>query len=62
MIFLDRLPRVKMLWGGNVGLAIILSVLTGLTSHSQKTGNSAAGAAGIAMLFLYSIVYSATYG
>ncbi|KAK5236679.1 hypothetical protein LTR47_002631 [Exophiala xenobiotica] len=62
MIYLDRLPRIKMLWGGNVGLAIILSVLTGLTSHSQKTGNSAAGGAGIAMLFLYSIVYSATYG
>lgn len=62
MIYLDRLPRTKMLWGGNLGLAVILSILTGLTSLSQRTGNAAAGAAGIAMLFLYSIVYSATYG
>jgi hypothetical protein len=65
MIVLDRLPRVKMLWGGNIGLAIILGCLTGLTGGFNMSGDNANAAAqrgGIAMLFLYSIVYSATYG
>ncbi|KAL2016689.1 hypothetical protein VTK56DRAFT_3191 [Thermocarpiscus australiensis] len=65
MIVLDKLPRTKMLWGGNVGLAIILACLTGLTGGFPMDGanaNVAAQRGGIAMLFIYSIVYSATYG
>lgn len=64
MIYLDRLPRVKMLYGGNFGLVAILSILTALTAATKEgKGNAGAtGAAGIAMLFCYSIVYSATYG
>lgn len=66
MLILDRLPRVKMLWGGNVILAVIVACLTGLTGGFVTVGtdapNIAAQRAGIAMLFLYSIVYSATWG
>lgn len=65
MIVLDRLPRTKMLWGGNVGLALVLACLTGLTGGFPMSGdnpNVAAQRGGIAMLFIYSIVYSATYG
>lgn len=66
MLVLDRLPRVKMLWGGNIGMAIILACLTGLTGGFPTVEglapNLAAQRGGIAMLFLYSIVYSATWG
>ena len=64
MIWLDRLPRVKMLWGGNIGMAAIIATLAGLTSATVKNpgGTLAAQRAGIAMLFIYSFVYSATYG
>ena len=62
MIYLDRLPRVKMLYGGNIGLVAALSILTALTAVSQNGSHHGAQAAGIAMLFCCSIVYSATYG
>ncbi|RHZ67846.1 hypothetical protein CDV55_102526 [Aspergillus turcosus] len=60
MIVLDRLPRIKMLWGGNIGMAIIISCLTALTAVGGE--NQGAPIGGIAMLFCFSIVYSATYG
>ena len=62
MIYLDRLPRIKMLYGGNLGLVAVLSILTALTAVSTKAQNSGTQAGGIAMLFVYSIIYSATYG
>jgi uncharacterized membrane protein YccC len=58
MIVLDRLPRVKMLYGGNFALVAILACLTALTAVSQKGTSHAAQVGGIVMLFCFSIVYS----
>ena len=51
-----------MLYGGNIGLVVALSILTALTAISTNGSHHGAQAAGIAMLFIYSIIYSATYG
>jgi len=53
MINLDRLPRIKMLWGGNLGMAVILAIFTALTATSiGKEGHKASQRGGIACLFL----------
>ncbi|KAL2830622.1 general substrate transporter [Aspergillus cavernicola] len=54
----DRLGRRPLLLAGFLGCAMCLAVVTGLTKASSVDGSRESGHAGIAFIYLFSIVFS----
>lgn len=58
---LDRIGRRWTLYWGSVGQAIALFLAGGLANLAKKTGNTQAGNAAVAMVFLFTCIFGATW-